>query len=311
VPHLRFLTDDPRFVDSRPCVSPDGRTVLFQRAPTGDDPVRTANANTSPWSLWTVPAQGGAARPFFRDPSLRTTRPEWHGPSGRIVFSGVREGRGGIWTLEADGSGLRAVLPGEPPLDQLFYPSWFPDGTSVAVTDYRTHRLLRVDVTTGEREPLTDPGEILAGMCSVSPVPGSPLLLAFAGQRPSGEGYEDARNSIWLLDRDGRLRPVDRDHGRMPAVAPSAGAVAFMSVRPRPHPRPVLHQRRLPGGIPSIFVAGFGEGGVPPRPVGVTPLDHSATFAKWFPDGRALVCTAGDRTGGRAGIAVVELAPGG
>jgi hypothetical protein len=97
----------------------------------------------------------------------------------------------------------------------------------------------------------------------------------------------------------------------MPAVAPGGEAAAFMSVRPRPHPRPVLHGRRLPGGIPSVFVTRLGAEGGPSRPVGVTPPDHTATFAKWFPDGRALVCTARDRTSGRSGIAVVELAPGG
>lgn len=305
---LRYLTDDPAFVDSRPCVSPSGDRVLFQRAPAGSDPVRTANSNSSPWSLWTIPASGGRPELLFEDGEIRATRPDWHWPSGRIAFSGVREGRGGVWTLARDGTDLRAVHRGDPPLDQLFYPSWYPGGDAIAVTDYRTQQVLRIDVATGGVEPLTDPGTLLAGMCSVAPDPDAEVGLALAGQRP-GDGFAQSQNTIWLRGSGGAVRELDGLHGRMPAWSPDGRFLAFMSNRPRSQPAPTLHHRGVSDGVAAIFITEIGPDGVPVGSTqGVTPFDQATLHAKWFPDGRSLACVAHDPRSERSGIAVIELA---
>lgn len=304
---LRFLTSDPAWVDTRPCFSPSGREVLFMRAPAGPDPAATVNRNDSPWSLWTIPSDGGEARPFFEHPELRATRPDWSWATGRIAFSGVREGRGELWLLDEDGGGL-ARVPVPAPFDgQLFYPSWFPDGESIAVTDYDRQQVLRVSVPDGAVAPLTDPGRVWAGMCSVAPT-GTPPRIAFAGQRPDAD-YDTERNSIWIRTREGAVLELVPGHGRMPWWSPDASRLAFMSVRKRPAPATVLHPHDLPGGIPSIFVVDVSPGGrvTPEGPVGVTPFDHLTSFPRWSPDGRSLACRATDAVRGRSGIATVEL----
>lgn len=303
---LRFLTDDPGFVASRPCVSPSGAHVLFQRAPAGADPVRTANSNVSPWSLWTVPAEGGEPTLFFGHDRIRATRPVWHGPTDRVAFSGVLEGRGGLWIVDGDGGGLHAVLEGEPPLDQLFYPSWFPGGGFLAVTDYRRHVVLRVEAGSGRVEPLTDPSRVLAGMSSVSPRPRPGAALAFAGQRLS-EQYEISENGIWLMGEDGGLTRLDAGQGRMPGWAPSGEALAFMSTRARRQPMALLHRRGVAGGIAGAVVARLPGVGGDPELLAVSPPDHAISFPKWFPDGRSLVCGATDLRTGRSGIARLDL----
>lgn len=303
---FRFLTSDPAYVDTRPCFSPSGREVLFMRSPAGDDPVATLNSNRSPWSLWTVPADGGAPRPFFDPPTLRATRPDWSWTSDRIAFSGVRDGRGELWVLDRSGEDPTHVTVEERYQGRLFYPSWYPDGESVAVTDYERQQVLRVEVATGRVEPLTDPSRVLAGLPSVSPDAAAGSPVAFAGQRPGGD-YNAGSNSIWIRT-EGGTRELVSGHGRMPWWSPSGDRLVFVSNRGRPAPATTLHPRELPPGVPSLFVVGVDvSGSTSGRVTGVSPLDQWTSFPRWSPDAGALVCRAMDLRSARAGIALLEL----
>jgi Tol biopolymer transport system component len=243
------------------------------RAPATSDPVLALNSNASPWGLWTVPVDGGEPELFFERPGFGATRPDC----------------------------------GDPPRTRLFYPSWYPEGDAVAVTDYATHEILRVDVSSGEAISLTDPAVVWAGMCSVSPDSEWGNPIAFAGQPPDEE-YGVADNVLWILRPESPPVTLDSLHGRTPAWSPTDDYLAFSSVRRRPAPACTLHPKTLPPGASGVFVQHVaGDGGIPRRAVGVTPFDVGAVHPKWSPDGEVLVCMAADVDGPRRGLALIDL----
>ena len=134
---FRRLTRPSGVVDYWPRFSPDGKTVLFSRCEISSG---CGGASTSGyWTLWTVPRAGGKSREFLALRDVSATRSNWllkPSPTQQpIAFTGVeRRGsnRAGLWLANADGSGaVEVTLPASvgPPS----YPSWFPDGASVAV----------------------------------------------------------------------------------------------------------------------------------------------------------------------------------
>lgn len=306
-PRFRYLELDSDYVYSRPCFAPDGQRIVYMRAPATSDPSLAVNSDASPWRLWTVRLDRGAPEPLFERPGLRATRPDWCRATGRIAITGIRGNRAELWLLDADGQTLTHVPVGNPPRTRLFYPSWFPAGDAVAVTDYATHEILRVDVRTGHAEPLTDPHAVWAGMCSVSPDSDRGNPIAFAGQ-PPGEGYDVRSNVIWILEPGASPVPLESARGRTPAWSPVGDHLAFSSVRPRPAPTFTLHPRMLPAGASSVFVQRVPGAGSRLGPaVAVAPFDVSTIHPKWSPDGAALVCMAADVHGPQGGLALIDL----
>ncbi len=306
-PQMRFVADDPAFVYSRPCFSPGGDKIMFMRTPLTGDLTAIANSNDSDWSLWTVPVGGGSPTAFFHDTELPATRPDWSWATGRVAFTGARNGRAQLWLLDEDGTNLTNVPIGDPSERQLHYPSWYPDGRALALTDYRARQVLRVVLNTGTFNPLTDPREVWAGMCSVSADSRAGNPLAFAGQRPS-DRYDVNQNVIWLQS-GGVLRQLDGLQGRMPAWSPDGTRLASVSnARRRPAPTFTLHPRSLPSGQSAVYVTDVPadpDRGPTAKPV--TPFGYDVIHAKWSPDGTKLACAASATENQHRGIAVVEL----
>lgn len=304
---VRWLASDPEYLYSRPCFSPGGDQVLYMRAPATAGPGVGLHSDANSWSLWTVPASGGRETPLFSDASLAATRPDWCPSTGRIAFTGIRGGEAGLWLVDSDGGRLTQVPVGSPPLTRLYYPSWYPDGARLAVTDYVARRVLRVDPGRGTAAPLTRPELVWAGMAAVSPDTAAGNPVAFAGQPPRAP-YDVARNRIWLAVPGAEPRPLDRAGGRMPAWAPGGRRLAFTSSRRRPAPTFLLHRRTLPSAQGAVFVqrltADLRADG-PPR--AVSPFDHGALHPKWSPDGTRIVCMLDGLATGRHGIAILEL----
>lgn len=304
---FRYLDLDRNHVYSRPCFAGDGTRIVYMRAAAGADPAVTLNSDASPWRLWSVGYDGRDAAPFFEDPVLGATRPDRCPVTGRIAFTGIRDGRAELWLLDADGRHPTHIPVGNPPRTRLFYPSWYPSGNAIAVTDYATREILRVDVASGRAERLTDPAVVWAGMCSVSPDDSRGNPVAFAGQPPGGR-YDAQDNGIWIRYSGAPPVPLGTEQGRTPSWSPSGTVLAFASQRARRAPSFTLHPRTLPGGTSGVFLLH-----VPDRDAGgatlVGPYDVSTIHPKWSPDGAALVCMAEDVGGPRRGLAVIELPP--
>lgn len=96
-------------------VSPDGETILFDLL--GD--------------IYTVPRSGGTATRLTSGMAL-DLQPVFSPDGGRILFVSDRSGNENLWTMDADGSNLRAVTTdrGDFHFDD---PEWSPDGEYVLV----------------------------------------------------------------------------------------------------------------------------------------------------------------------------------
>ncbi|HEV3142187.1 MAG TPA: hypothetical protein VGY57_16790, partial [Vicinamibacterales bacterium] len=73
-------------------LSPDGRTIAIDLLGT----------------IWTLPSSGGAAK-AVTDISMDARQPSWSPDGRRIAFQAYRTSTWQIWTMNADGTDLRAV----------------------------------------------------------------------------------------------------------------------------------------------------------------------------------------------------------
>jgi Tol biopolymer transport system component len=280
---VRRLTHASGVVDYWPRFSPDGKTVLFSRCEISSG---CGGASTSGyWKLWTVRAAGGKPRELLALRDVSATRSNWlwsSSPQGLpIAFAGIdRRGsdRASLWLLNADGSGaVEVALPTSvgPPS----YPSWFPDGASVAVTgmapgDPGPH-LTQIAVDTGRPMlRLTLPAVIWTGEPAVSH---RGTALAVAAQLPlAGQQYDDAHNQIWIQSvgnpttQDLGLHQLDALQSRAPDWSPNDRFLAFES------------NRGCVNGNYAIFL----EAAVGGAAVQATDCGLDANHAVWSPNGK-------------------------
>lgn len=274
---VRFLTAD--HFDLWPCFSPDGSQVLFTRT---DEPSA---------AFWLVPVAGGAPRPFSASPlRVAATRANWSSPNNRIAFTGIANDRNQVWLIEADGSKAREVTAAGLS-DQVFYPSWYPDGSKIAVMDARDQVIKKVDLAGGAAVSLTQRTQAMAGMPSVSP---DGKWIAFAGQANHGQPYDQTKNSVWLLDEAGIARPLEAipAQGRAPTWSPDGRQIAFESNR-----------GSLLGWYAVYLISRDGTGLVQ-----ITDSSLNADHPVWSPDGRRLAFSArSSMLQKKRGIAIIDL----
>jgi serine/threonine protein kinase/Tol biopolymer transport system component len=138
---LQPVTQGARGV--RSCdVSPDGRSVAFYTATPQED-------------LFVVGTDGKGLRQLTDDP-FRDRHPRWSPDGSRLAFQSDRSGRYELWSIAADGSGLKPLTrtTGGP----LAYPVWSPDGRRLALA-IASHgsALLDLSVPLENRQPVPLP----------------------------------------------------------------------------------------------------------------------------------------------------------
>jgi Tol biopolymer transport system component len=274
----RLLTNG-EMLDYWPAFSPDGKTVLFSRS---------ADQGKN-WTLVRVPASGGTAEAFAKEPlPVIATRADWSAHD-LIAFTGTTIARkSGIWLINGDGSGAHAVTVPDG-THEMIYPSWYSDGKSLAVLADDNQTIRRLDLAAGTTTGITDRAQVLTGMPSVSP---DGETIAFAGQKNEGQRYDQEENWIWLVG-SGPATPLEMPplQGRAPVWSPDGKRVAFES------------DRGNPDGHYAVFLINRDGSEL----VQVTDFALDATHPVFSRDGRHLVFAYVTRGGKGSGIAILDL----
>jgi Tol biopolymer transport system component len=276
----RMLTAaDGVTMDYWPCFSPDGQTVLFSRTRDGG----------KSWELMRVAATGGEASPFLGKPlAVSATRADW-GKNGKVAFTGtVSDDSSSVWIADGDGKNAHSLtITGTSNI--LYYPSWYPDGKSLAVTDASAWIMMRIDAAGGAAAKLTDRAQVMTGMSSVSP-DGSTVV--FAGQKNGGQPYNRGKNVLWLRTESG-VTPLENPpvQGRTPVWSPDGKRIAFES------------DRGSPDGNYAIFIVNRDGTGL----VQVTDYNYNANHPVWSRNGKQMVFSAVDPRKKISTIAVIDF----
>jgi Tol biopolymer transport system component len=266
-------------MDYWPCFSSDGRTVLFSRTLDGG----------KTWALFRVPAAGGTVELFAKLP-VSASRADWSRKSNRIVFNGdAPDGKsGGIWVIDGNGRNAHAIATDGVLVPS--YPSWYPDGKTIAFGDAARNILYRMAASGDTPIAITHQDQVLTGMSSVSPEGKS---VAFAGQKNTGQLYSQEDNQIWLVDDSGVAKPLEAQplHGRTPSWSPDGDRLAFES------------DRGSPNGFLAVFIINRDGTDL----VQVTDYALNASHPVFSPDGHQLVFAIGDPAKTATTIALVTL----
>lgn len=168
--------------DMSPALSPDGTRVAFGRS----------------GRVWVMDIDGSNAQPLSTGMDARS--PVWSPDGTQIAFSssGGHLGADGIYVMEADGSGVHLVAPGD-----TFGHSWRPDGNAITyslnTSDGRLH-LQTVELPSNDVHPFFVPD--LPGYQDFPVWSPDGSTLAFAWSTAGGSG-------LYLANADGsNLRRV-------------------------------------------------------------------------------------------------------
>jgi Tol biopolymer transport system component len=180
--------------------------------------------------LWVVDADGSHRRQLTDSGAGIDYSPTWSPDGKRVAFRTTRGASppgvdpSNIFVINTDRSGERQLTPGRGAAAGGLFPTWSPDGNSIAYSNGSGINLIRPDGS--GRRPLGVPGE-----CSVWSPDGSELMFCSNGVN-RGEGVDNW--DVFVMDADGanvrRLtRNVAQDYPG--AWSPDGTQIAFFSRR--------------------------------------------------------------------------------
>ena len=129
-----------RFRSVDPDWSPDGTRIAFTSNRDGNDEIYTMNADGTGVRRLTNNTTGiRQSEPDWSPEGGRTAvmdwDPDWSPDGTRIAFTSNRDGNDEIYTMNADGTGVRRLTHNDVDLD--WDPDWSPDGARIAFTSNR------------------------------------------------------------------------------------------------------------------------------------------------------------------------------
>ena len=121
-PHVTVMNPDgtgrvPLAIGADPAWSSDGSKIAF-----------TTNGFEE---IWVMSADGTGRRKLTGGGSINSA-PAWSPDGTKIAFFSNRDLQGGIWVVNADGSGGERRLTADLTFGENFAPDWSPDGTKIA-----------------------------------------------------------------------------------------------------------------------------------------------------------------------------------
>jgi Tol biopolymer transport system component len=233
-----------------PAWSPDGRSIAFQSDRGGH------------WDIWTVPSQGGDARPLTNDREV-DYQPSWS-PDGKwIAYGSSTE----LKVVPSDGSGPSRVL--SVPALAVVSPAWSPDGKWLYFAGTPSREVPRTSLWRVAFPPGKGPGRAeritLGESADVRPA------LAASGGRLA-YGRVSYSPDLWELDvRNGALRQITSTSclEDYPHLSPDGRTLVFQSDR---------------SGQTGLFTITLDGTGLQP----VTASGVVATEPRWSPNGQSV-----------------------
>ncbi len=270
--------------DYRCVVNALGTAVIFERSMLKS----TGGFGNSQLYLLDLTQSGAMPSSFIDDQKIEISdRPDWCWVTGDVALNFGSD----IWVGVVNSSGGNFKSLGAQTAS-MNYPTWFPDGTTLAVENYAASAKPQPNTTTIDSSTgviLTADLEglnLYGGMPSVNPA--YPNLIAFAGQ-PLGSPYNQDRNYIWVKDISSPDPAVPLEYnapaagdycqafqGRAPWWSPDGKWVVFESNRG------CVPSRTYQAGMYAIYLY---EYRVRNPAFAITDWGYNCNHAKWFPNG--------------------------
>jgi Tol biopolymer transport system component len=124
------LTNTPDVSESQPTWAPSGAQLAFVRYHSSCDFVpKPSQCTTSQPDIFVMDANGSSETNLTKSDAFETS-PDWSPDGTKIAFSGVRNGRWEILTMDPDGQN-EAILTGDEFHASNDAPDWSPDSTKI------------------------------------------------------------------------------------------------------------------------------------------------------------------------------------